>query len=358
MKITKKLISIVLVAALCVSTFACVFSVNAADFSKYKVYTSIGDSNSSGYGSTGYIDNRLPAPNAIKTLVAKGLDAELRDFGTGGFRTHEIRYMLCPGYEMDWEYADRCDGKVKKSDLDAFKDDYVKAIVDADVISIAAGSNDFFGDIFGTALAKLFVPSEKLAEIRAKCDAESEYGAKLIALCDSLDSVFKVMNFVSELVTLLRDAIVEFRENWDAVIGRIYELNPDVQIVVVNPVNSFNNSYVSLGEVQIDISFIFDIIMGRYQNYVRFLSPYAKSYYYVDATDIKLSRVDFKDEKLLSDPDYRFALVHFHDDEQAEIARRIIEVLETDGASQSNKVSVAATVALLWDVAELFATQF
>ena len=346
-KINRRVVSAFLTIAIVMSMFSYTLSAGATSVAgKYKVYTSLGDSNAAGYATTGYIDNRLPAPEAYKTKVANALQAELRDFGTGGYRTNEIRYMIDPDYAMDWSYAEICQGQVHKSQLDEYKDDYIKAVEDADILTILIGSNDFFGDTFGTAFAQLYMPVEKLEEIKAKVDGETDFGAKVLTVIDELDSIVKVINFVTTLLSLLSDKVDEFQENWDAIIERIYEMNPDVQIVAISPINSFNNTKLSEDSTVDFVAFFFDMIIARFQNYIRFLSPYAKTYYYCDITDIKLGKLALNDPDIMSK---YLPLVHHTDEGHTEIANRVVELLETEGKSQSKKISPAAMLALAWE---------
>lgn len=314
---------------------------------KYKVYTSLGDSNAAGYATTGYIDNRLPAPEAYKTKVATGLQAELRDFGSGGYRTNEIRYMIDPDYVMDWTYAETCQGKVYKHQLDEYKDEYIKAVEDADVLTILIGSNDFFGDTFGTALGQLYMPVEKLEAIKSKVDGETDFGAKVLTAINEIDSIVKTFKFLSALFKLLPAKYDEFQENWDAIIERIYEMNPDVQIVAISPINSFNNTKLNEDSSSDFVAFFFDVIISRFRNYIRFLSPYADTYYYCDISDLKLG------ELYLSDPDIMskyLPLVHHNDDGHTEIANRIIETIESEGKSYNKNITLAEIIAMAWEI--------
>ena len=80
----------------------CAFAKTQETVKHYDVYTCLGDSHAAGYGTTGYVYSRIPAPNAYHSLVANAVGAKLNDYGVGGFRTHEISYMLDDNYDMDW----------------------------------------------------------------------------------------------------------------------------------------------------------------------------------------------------------------------------------------------------------------
>ncbi len=123
-------------------------------------------------------------------------------------------------------------------------------------------------------------------------------------------------------------------------------MNPDVQIVAISPINSFNNTKLSEDSTVDFVAFFFDMILARFQNYIRFLSPYAKTYYYCDITDMKLGELAFTDPDIMSK---YLPLVHHTDEGHTEIANRVVELLETEGKSQSKKITPAAMLALAWE---------
>ena len=101
----RTVISLAVVALMVMNLGVFVF---AEDTNSKTVYTCLGDSNAAGYGLDGYIFSRIPVDNAYHSLVANGLNAELRDYAGGGYRSHEIRYLIDPEYELDWTYSEFC----------------------------------------------------------------------------------------------------------------------------------------------------------------------------------------------------------------------------------------------------------
>ena len=76
-----------------------------ARYARYRVYTCLGDSNAAGYAAEGYQDQPCTVtPGAYHSMVASDLGAKLNARGWGGFRSHEMRHLLDPDWEItDWE---------------------------------------------------------------------------------------------------------------------------------------------------------------------------------------------------------------------------------------------------------------
>ena len=115
-----------------------------ARYARYRVYTCLGDSNAAGYAAEGYQDQPCTVtPGAYHSMVASDLGAKLNARGWGGFRSHEMRHLLDPDWEItDWEYADNCAGYVQYDDLESRRDMYIQAVEEADLITVNIGSND------------------------------------------------------------------------------------------------------------------------------------------------------------------------------------------------------------------------
>ena len=144
MKNIRRILSIIL--ALSVMAGILVVSVSAADASDELVYTCLGDSIAAGFGTTGYQSQRIPAPNAYHSLVVESLGARLINFGSAGFRTNEMRYILDPEYNVrDKEYETGLEALgIREFQLDEIRDDMINAIKSSDIITIELGANDCF----------------------------------------------------------------------------------------------------------------------------------------------------------------------------------------------------------------------
>lgn len=290
-----------------------------------QIYTCLGDSNAAGYNSTGWVANRVEAPNAYHSKVAKMLDMDLRPFGTGGFRTDEVLYMLDPDFQMDWSYADICNGQVHKADLDAYKEDYIQAVIDADVISIQVGANDLMGEDLGFAMMNAFyMPFPKFEAVKAKLADKGVLGKAALNMVTKVETMYKVYVFLDEIVPRVKKTYADFEKNWDAIVENIYRLNPDVTLVAVSTVNPWNNTTLTVGS-KVKIGRLLDPVFNRMNNWVTKGSKYAGKYLFVDIRDIKSYDLAILQEDFMT---AYLAAVHPTDDGHTEIANRIVAAVK------------------------------
>lgn len=299
----KKVISLflvlVLLSTLCVSAFAA----DASNVKQYGTYTCIGDSNAAGYALPDYTDICTRTPGAYHDLVADAVGAQLLQFGWGGFRTHEVRHMLDPDFEItDWSYADNCAGKVHKEDLDSRKDAYIQAVADAELITLNVGANDIFGAALGKAMLVLFAEDTSnpvLAEIKEKLAEGGSLAAALLKLMGYAESIGKGSEFLLVLADAMNQAYKEFDENWDQIIKSIYALNPDVTLVVLSAINPFSNTTLSEGSA-LKIGKLAAPIVAKLNRTMKQTSAYAKDYLYCDVTQAQLGDLAIKQEDFWS----------------------------------------------------------
>lgn len=316
-KIIRIMISLLIAAIMVVNLGLCAFAANKP------VYTCLGDSNAAGYGTTGYVYSRIPAPNAYHSLVANALNAELRDFGGGGYRTHEIRYMLDPDYEMDWAYAEICNGDVDKEQMDVYKADYIKAVADADYITIEVGSNDIMGDDLGFAMLELYTPIQEIEDLKAKLGGSGSFDEALINILDTAASAIQFVKFAYSFYTRVQQSYIDFEENWDAIIRNIYRLNPDAKIVALSAINSFNNTSITVGS-PIKTGKLFDIIFTKINDWIENGSEYADTYSYCDISDMLLGELALTQEDFW---EVYLPKVHPTDEQHVEITERILDII-------------------------------
>lgn len=300
MKRAKKAISLCLVLVLSLGLLC--MGTSAADISnvkQYGTYTCIGDSNAAGYALAEYTDICTRTPGAYHDLVADAVGATLLPFGWGGFRTHEIRHMLDPDFEItDWSYADNCAGKVHKEDLDSRKDAYIQATADADLITLNVGANDIFGAALGEAMLVLFAEDTSnpiLTEIKEKLAEGGNLAAALLKLMGYAESIGKGAEFLLVLSDAMNRAYQEFDENWDQIIKSIYALNPDVTLVVLSAINPFSNTTLKEGDA-LKIGKLAEPIIMKLNLTMKRTSAYAKSYLYCDVTDAQLGDLAIQQE--------------------------------------------------------------
>ena len=174
-QISFKLVSLVMVLAILFSVSATTISAAAQSIehdhteenTDEKIYVSLGDSMTNGYGLPGYeewnentqdFDNYfgflVNTPDAYPNQVAEAFGWDLIQLATSGLRADDIYYLLNYGteYEVEWdEYgklymADKFDNTFSGTDDEVISQAaaaYQEAIKKADVISVNVGSNNF-----------------------------------------------------------------------------------------------------------------------------------------------------------------------------------------------------------------------
>lgn len=256
-KIMKKSLAVILALVMISSTFICCFATElnqeAADLHRgqYKNYLLLGDSVASGYRdqvtendelyNEAYQDSTyFRYAGSYADVLTKAIieDDTMIAFAGPGFRTLEVRYML----EDDFDECD--DYMFHPSHLYIVGDPasqeiraaYKKAVAEADLITLGVGGNDW-GAYLGWVVDDIFkeehVPAEykaKLAEVLENSDLDIGSIEKILEVADMAGMIPVLLEKVPEA---LKHGLGGFFKNWDIMIQDIYDLNPDVTLMVV-----------------------------------------------------------------------------------------------------------------------------
>lgn len=323
-------LAVILVFTLCVPAFA---ADAGKKYEPYKVYTCLGDSVAAGYGTTGYCVPPLCAqqPNAYHTLIANALGAQLRQFGWGGFRSHEIRHMIDPDYQItDWTYADNCAGFVHEEDLAALQDAYIKGVEDADILTINIGSNDLFGDALGEVFRVLYAEpdsNETLDKIKENLKNSGNLGAAFVQLMEFAQSIGKLNEVLNVAVKAFYRSYETFKVNFDAIVKSVYERNPDVTLVIIGMFNPLKTLSINEGDL-VKVGKAADPLMLLMNNYMKNGCKYSDKYIYVDVKDVELHDIAFKQDDFWS---AYLAAVHPTDEGHIYMTNQILNALPERG---------------------------
>lgn len=255
-KTFKILVSVIAILALCVGfmpCFAADLNSEAVNLHKgqYKNYLLLGDSVASGYRDQITDNDRefnrahqettyYRVPGSYADVLANAIidDQSMTAFAAPGFRTIEIRYML----EDDFDETD--DYLFHPSQLDAvgyagseeFRAAYKKAIADADLITLGVGGNDwgaYLTWVVADVLEKKNVADEymeKLQEVIAESSMDMSSVESLVEIAHLAGALPELLTTIP---TALEYGLSNFYKNWDIMIQDIYDLNPDVTLMVV-----------------------------------------------------------------------------------------------------------------------------
>ncbi len=314
-KVSVKFLSVVMTLALMLGVCAPFASALAFDnVEKNELsYVALGASNTNGFGLMGYLPDELynnpvnkmqgsvygykmEPEDAYPALVAKALaemtgkKVELEQLAISSMRAEELHVLLDNDYYGDkyteWRFTAGHNwfNMAHKDGLDGLRKEYQDFVANADVITVDIGSNNFgvyasnriFNNMFDADFTRF---DEGTQRDIAKAKAEIE---KLLNeyVADALTPELSAM--VDHIVDAMTYALVGFCVNFDASMERIYELNPDATVVVVNIQNLMHGLYATLPGMDEPFAFgeFYGAIVDMANVYAASLSPYADKYYY------------------------------------------------------------------------------
>lgn len=335
MKSARRILCLVLVAVMLSGLCVC-FADGGKDYTGYRKYVSLGDSIANGIGENN-VENKYMyrTPDAYPDLIAKEIGAELSQLACGGMRTVELRACLEDDYVMPDELANNF-SREKVLEIRPF---YAPAIADADFITLNIGSND----ILTYALLRA---REALAEngiIINIGETGTEDGGDLSSalgdVLDTADTAGLLSDVINAITGGLYDGYRHFCQNWDAIIGDIYALNPDVTLMVAGFYNPFPNLKISDSSA-VELGKAADGIMEMLNAKIKYNSPYSDKYIFVDIMGVESLASKYGDS--ITDEGFFQSLmldVHPSNAGQAEIARRFIKLIPECGGAPFTDIS-------------------
>ncbi len=268
-KILKTSIAFMLVFAIITSTLTC-FAIELNQEAvnehrgQFENYLLLGDSVASGYrdvmcdeddayNKTYQETVYCRVPGSYADVLTKAIieDDTMTAFAAPGYRTVEIRYML----EDDFDEAD--DYMFHPAQLNAvgdagseeYRTAYKKAVAEADLITLGVGGNDW-GAYLGWVVSDIFEKENVADEYAEQLQGIIEGGTMDVETIKSLVEIVHLAGALPELVatlpSALSDGLSNFYKNWDIMIQDIYDLNPDVTLMVLGMSdNSVKGKYYS-----------------------------------------------------------------------------------------------------------------
>jgi len=257
----------------------------------------------------GTVDSNLEANydgNAAKEPFSK---VKVDQMGISSMRMEELGFLLgtfAGDSYTDWRFYDT-DGDGKSGNwfgqayggsLEALQAEYIRAIKEADVITMDMGMNNF-----GVYIShQVGDPSydETLEDIDPELAAEFEKAKEYVGelVVEYASKAALLLKDVSSLVDALAYAVVGYCHNFDKIMEKIYELNPDVNVVVVSIQNLMTDMYMDIpGVGKLPLGDIFGAVIDVANLHTAAGSPYCDRYVYADVR--KEGRVrDYVDDLL------------------------------------------------------------
>lgn len=229
---------------------------------QFKKYVLLGDSVASGYRDVMSDEddayNRAyqqtaycRVPGSYADILTKAIieDNTMTAFAGPGYRTIEIRYMLEDDFTEtdDYMFHPSQMNTVGEPGSEEYRKAYKKAIAEADLITLGVGGNDW-GAYLTWVIADIFEKENVADKYMAKLleiVGEGQFDAEMVEdLVDLVHTAGALPELVATLPSTLAYGLGTFYKNWDIMIQDIYDLNPDVTLMVVGMSdNSIKGNY-------------------------------------------------------------------------------------------------------------------
>ncbi len=268
-KTIKKTLAVILSVLMLSGSFVCFAAelnqdaVNA-HYGQYKNYVLLGDSVASGYrdeildGDAQFNEDNCEStyyrvPGSYADVLANAIieDKSMTALAGPGFRTIEMRYMLeddfaatCEDeylfhpshlYVYEDDYCAEC-GEFLLPGAEHFRKEFKKSIAEADLITLGVGGNDW-GAYLGWVVDDI-LEAEHVADKYINEMAELLKTAPLGL--ETIEKAVEIAHLAGALPALLQTlpetlnyGLGNFYKNWDIMIQDIYDLNPDVTLMVL-----------------------------------------------------------------------------------------------------------------------------
>ncbi len=302
----KKLIAVLMTMAMLVT----VVSVMASAVNKKQKtlnYLVIGDSIAAGYGMNATGDNPDNGINQFTLhhgelvdgtypkLVGEAIGAtSVINTARESYTTANYLRMIDPEYDAELakpenyyeRFLSECTYIMPEifggiDDLNTLKANMVQYIKDADIITIGIGNNDTFtaallGPVFRTLYYTYGMAGQvPLTALKGQLNAIT-----------SVDQLVAMAGGYSDIFTELARRVVIYEQNYDRLIKRILELNPDVSIYYCGMYNTFKDVQPADSDLVVMFREQGETLSNELMNYVKYRSAYAGIVHYVPMTGV------------------------------------------------------------------------
>ncbi|MCR4772549.1 MAG: hypothetical protein K5855_09600 [Oscillospiraceae bacterium] len=211
-------------------------------------YVALGDSIGAGYGLPGYFGDNTDPEGAYASIIAKEKGLSLNNLSVSGMMSAQLLDKLNT-------------------------DEYADAVSGAELITISIGSNDILVPAMGIIMNSFMTISYGMYG-----------GTGLGDITAVLEDMYNDLSS-DEGVETFENGSATFEENWDRIISRIRELNPDAEIAVTGFYNPYSMLDLKVGLADIRISSFVDGYIARLGDTVA-NSALKDEYVWADVADV------------------------------------------------------------------------
>lgn len=320
-------LSLMLVLCMLISMAPAAFAVEVPDANRNNSidYVAIGASNVNGYGMRGYINEadmiaaeldwtrklhanifgyRNAPEGSYPKEVANELGATVHQLALSSMRAEEVRVLLDDDYYGDsytrWRFTggpDKWFNVAHPRGISGLRDDYQNTIANADLITLDIGVNNF-----GVYMSYQLTSGHSLdndvnlidPSLGAEFAAAKEQVRQL--LTKEAPEYLTILDSQEDLINTAAYALIGYCYNFDRIVERIYELNPDANIVVVSIQNLMDDLKMIMGSEVIPLGDAFGVLVNAANTYIATGSPYADRYLVADVR--KNGHVEFFQDEI------------------------------------------------------------
>ena len=341
----RRLAAVMIALLMLLGQFSTAFAAITPDEDGHIDYVSFGASVTNGYGLRGYLPDEVVAdpfladkntlnvfgygmapeegyPYLVKSeLEDKGYSVDLKQYAISSMRVEELRVLLDNDYYGDeytaWRFTGGetwfkrattvwKDGKVEEEgSLEKTRKLYQEAVEESELITIEIGVNNFgvysFNNIEEIVASggERYWKAPKFTEIltdeeQKKFDEAKAYVLEELKKAGTDELMMKIAD---KMANVLAYATVGYMRNFDIVMQKIYELNPDANVVVITIQNLMEGLDMGINGVTVPIGEIYGTLIDMANMYTAVGSPYSDRYGYAQAAKDDLATT-FLDELL------------------------------------------------------------
>ena len=256
----RKLMSVVLALTMLLTVFSvAAFAATRDNVRSYKVYTSQGDSIAAGFSRPDYKKKagnkyclgKTRIEGSYPALVADDLKVQkFFPLASPGFRSNELRFLLCNDYDSDyvtrkWVQALSHIEENTYEGLINQRSEYQSAVASSDILTLDIGLNDTWLPVMGAIQEIIYNgnPKDSVIEMAADGAAAVDEGYSLDDLKHDLGIIVNSPRHFNKLIgaagTIL--TLSDYLPNYEAIVKRIFELNPNTTVVALSTYNPFRD---------------------------------------------------------------------------------------------------------------------
>lgn len=274
-------------------------------------------------------------PNDSVESYADLLNQGYYNLSLPGLRSVEVRMMLDPGYAGDDISSDLW-GIVQKDGYPLMQQKAREYIAKSDIVTLSIGSNDVAVNCFIRALKVIEAAgadTQTLNHIRAAV-AVGDYGTASSYLFEAA-KFFAV--FPAAVAAYIQGALTgsaTFFQNWDVIVSKIHEINPNAKVYAVGFYNPFRNFHVTdLGdEYWLGLGHFFDILLQSMNIFIHSVASTKDTYTYVDVFDVDVIGMGTLITGLIDGSYFKYILFDVHPTNKGhqQIAERVLKAMQAD----------------------------